>query len=66
MTLHRIGNIKLAGLRAASGQLAEATQEVKQHALEYSNEFSKYVKKYPIRSVVIATACGVLIGKFIL
>lgn len=66
MTVHRIRNAKIAGLQAASDHISEATQEVKQQALEYSDEFAKYVKKYPIKSVLIATACGVILGKFLL
>jgi len=66
MRLHRIGSAKLAGLRAATEQLTEATQEVKEQALEYTDDVAKYVKKNPIRSLLIATGVGVIVGKFIL
>lgn len=66
MRLHHNGSSRLARLHAATEQIAETSQEVKDQAMEYTEDLVKYVKKNPIRSVIVAAGLGVLLGMFIL
>jgi ElaB/YqjD/DUF883 family membrane-anchored ribosome-binding protein len=55
-----------ADLNKVSEHIADAANEVKKQAEQYSDEFATYIKDCPIKSVFIASAIGLLIGKFIL
>lgn len=53
-------------LNQASAHIVKATNEVKEQAQEYSDEIVDYIKESPVKSVLIASAIGLLVGKFLL
>jgi ElaB/YqjD/DUF883 family membrane-anchored ribosome-binding protein len=53
-------------LHKASEHIVDATNEVKKQAQECSEELVEYIKESPIKSVLIASAIGMLIGKLFL
>jgi ElaB/YqjD/DUF883 family membrane-anchored ribosome-binding protein len=55
-----------ADLNKVSEHLVDATNEVKKQAQQYSDELIEYIKDCPMKSVFIASAIGLLVGKFIL
>ncbi len=55
-----------ADLNKVSEHIADSTNEVKKQAQQYTDEMASYIKDCPIKSVVVASAIGLLVGKFIL
>jgi ElaB/YqjD/DUF883 family membrane-anchored ribosome-binding protein len=53
-------------LNRVAEEIGERVSQVKNQAEEYSDELAKYIKKCPVKSVLIASAIGLLVGKFIL
>lgn len=66
MDAHKKLHEAKADLHKVSEHIVDATDEVKKQAQEYSDEVVDYIKDRPIKSVLIAAAVGVLIGKFFL
>jgi len=60
------GSSKVDGFQLASEHLVDATEEIKKQAMEYSDELVDSIKARPIKSVIIASAIGLLVGKFLL
>lgn len=65
MDTHKKSDVK-ADLNKAAENIRDATNEVKKQAQDYSDEIVNYIKEYPVKSVLIASAVGLLLGKFIL
>ena len=66
MDTSKILHVAKSDLNQASEHIVKATNEVKKQAQEYSDDVVKYIKNSPIKSVLIASAIGLLVGKFIL
>ena len=66
MNVDRKLNETKADFNKVSEHISDATKEVKKQAQQYSDEISDYIKDCPMKSVLIASAVGLLIGKFIL
>lgn len=66
MNVDRKLNETKSDFNKVSEHIADASKEVKKQAQQYSDEISQYIKDCPMKSVLIASAVGLLIGKFIL
>jgi ElaB/YqjD/DUF883 family membrane-anchored ribosome-binding protein len=53
-------------LKKTSESLVQVGDEIKKQAEGYTNELAKYIKGCPIKSVLVASLVGLLVGKVLI
>lgn len=66
MNTSNVVNDTKENLAKASECITNESKEIKKHAQEYTAELEKFIKDSPLKSALIASAVGLIIGKLFL
>lgn len=66
MATNNVGNDATNGLKKAAECFDEASKDVKKQAQVFSDNLEGYIKECPFKSALIASAIGLLVGKFLI